>query len=337
MRESRGARYAAGERSPRPAVVLGVTGGGREPRQDGPAGAREAIRRPGCRGTAPVLEASGHEIPRHAPAADLLSGLFERPWGPSRWREATPPPRPVLCCCHVFATSANVAAPHRCPSLSVRQPLPSCLLIPGPSPGASCSPGPPRSRSFARRLSQSADVLPWWMRRSAGAHAAPCPGVLARARIRSPAGGRARAARPLGGRMRGSFGRSGGPWSLSQASLPAPPGRPICHGRHPIILPRRRGALSLLWTERGRETVLAWGGAGRPESPGDRLRPSSPRWVPLPLVAPAPRAQLPVLAFWGFRGSWGFPRGSTGKESTCNAGDPGSIPGLGRSAGEGIG
>ena len=28
---------------------------------------------------------------------------------------------------------------------------------------------------------------------------------------------------------------------------------------------------------------------------------------------------------------------SVGKESACNAGDPGSIPGLGRSAGEGIG
>ena len=28
---------------------------------------------------------------------------------------------------------------------------------------------------------------------------------------------------------------------------------------------------------------------------------------------------------------------SVGKESSCNAGDPGSIPGLGRSAGEGIG
>ena len=27
---------------------------------------------------------------------------------------------------------------------------------------------------------------------------------------------------------------------------------------------------------------------------------------------------------------------STGKEPTCNAGDPGSIPGLGRSPGEGI-
>ena len=33
----------------------------------------------------------------------------------------------------------------------------------------------------------------------------------------------------------------------------------------------------------------------------------------------------------------GFPDGSVGKESTCNAGDPGSIPGFGRSAGEGIG
>ena len=32
-----------------------------------------------------------------------------------------------------------------------------------------------------------------------------------------------------------------------------------------------------------------------------------------------------------------FPHSSAGKESTCNAGDPGSIPGLGRSAGEGIG
>ena len=35
----------------------------------------------------------------------------------------------------------------------------------------------------------------------------------------------------------------------------------------------------------------------------------------------------------GFRG---FPDSSVGKESACNAGDPGLIPGLGRSAGEGI-
>ena len=32
-----------------------------------------------------------------------------------------------------------------------------------------------------------------------------------------------------------------------------------------------------------------------------------------------------------------FPSGSAGKESTCNAGDPGSIPRLGRSPGEGTG
>ena len=34
---------------------------------------------------------------------------------------------------------------------------------------------------------------------------------------------------------------------------------------------------------------------------------------------------------------WGFPGSSAGKESTCNAGDPSSITGLGRSPGEGIG
>ena len=34
---------------------------------------------------------------------------------------------------------------------------------------------------------------------------------------------------------------------------------------------------------------------------------------------------------------FGFPDSSVGKESPCNAGDPGSISGLGRSPGEGIG
>ena len=37
-----------------------------------------------------------------------------------------------------------------------------------------------------------------------------------------------------------------------------------------------------------------------------------------------------MLYFWAFSGS------SAGKESTCNAGDPSSIPGSGRSPGEGI-
>ena len=34
------------------------------------------------------------------------------------------------------------------------------------------------------------------------------------------------------------------------------------------------------------------------------------------------------------RACMGFPGGSDGKESACNAGDLGSIPGLGRSPGE---
>ena len=36
-----------------------------------------------------------------------------------------------------------------------------------------------------------------------------------------------------------------------------------------------------------------------------------------------------------FRPSGGFPGGSAGKESACNVGDLGSIPGLGGSPGEG--
>ena len=39
----------------------------------------------------------------------------------------------------------------------------------------------------------------------------------------------------------------------------------------------------------------------------------------------------------GFIYRWGFPDSSVGKESICNAVDPGLIPGLGGSAGEGIG
>ena len=34
---------------------------------------------------------------------------------------------------------------------------------------------------------------------------------------------------------------------------------------------------------------------------------------------------------------WGFPDSLVAEESTCNAGDPGSIPGWGRSSGEGVG
>ena len=40
---------------------------------------------------------------------------------------------------------------------------------------------------------------------------------------------------------------------------------------------------------------------------------------------------MPTLVFLG------FPCGSASKESTCNVGDPGSIPGSGRSPGDGKG
>ena len=46
---------------------------------------------------------------------------------------------------------------------------------------------------------------------------------------------------------------------------------------------------------------------------------------------PWSRDRLPTLVFLG------FPCGSAGKESTCRAGDLGSIPGLGRSPGKGKG
>ena len=44
-----------------------------------------------------------------------------------------------------------------------------------------------------------------------------------------------------------------------------------------------------------------------------------------------------VFLIWPTSSSLGFPGGSVGKESTCNAEDLGSIPGLGKSPGEGKG
>ena len=48
-------------------------------------------------------------------------------------------------------------------------------------------------------------------------------------------------------------------------------------------------------------------------------------------MIPWRRDRLPTPVFWG------FPCGSAGKDSTCNSGDLGSIPGLGKSPGEGKG
>ena len=56
------------------------------------------------------------------------------------------------------------------------------------------------------------------------------------------------------------------------------------------------------------------------------------RWWIRALKTILPELELRLLLYLK-----GFPGDSAGKESTCNAGDLGSIPGLGRSPGEGKG
>ena len=67
-------------------------------------------------------------------------------------------------------------------------------------------------------------------------------------------------------------------------------------------------------------------------------------WVPLhncPLEGPQTLCSHSLLALFLRRilcqALWGFPGGSDGKESACNVGDQGLIPGLGRSLGKGGG
>ena len=62
---------------------------------------------------------------------------------------------------------------------------------------------------------------------------------------------------------------------------------------------------------------------------------------PLRTSFSASRFHVLYFHYWLVKGSFilyrGFPDSSVGKETVCNAGDPGLIPGLGRSAGEGKG
>ena len=45
-------------------------------------------------------------------------------------------------------------------------------------------------------------------------------------------------------------------------------------------------------------------------------------------------SKIVYMFYWQLILLWGFPGGLDGKESACSVGDPGSIPGLGRSPGE---
>ena len=57
------------------------------------------------------------------------------------------------------------------------------------------------------------------------------------------------------------------------------------------------------------------------------------QWHPTPVLLPGKShgwRSLVDHSPWGRKNVWGFPGGSDSKETACNAGDPGSIPGSGR-------
>ena len=62
----------------------------------------------------------------------------------------------------------------------------------------------------------------------------------------------------------------------------------------------------------------------------------SPKWL-VSLFVCEEMTNTPILNNGLLLDCWGFPGSSAGKESTCNAGDPGLISGLGSSPGKGIG
>ena len=89
--------------------------------------------------------------------------------------------------------------------------------------------------------------------------------------------------------------------------------------------------MSLIADYRKRE--LSWSGTVPPSQIGDLQR---YKWAHFTSRSVVTQETLSLMC--GHLGVWsGFPHSLVGKESTCKAGDPGSIPGLGRSTGEGIG
>lgn len=114
-------------------VFSGASGGSgcwwwwaRAPR-GGPMGVRKGRRRPGCQGTAPLLEAPGSEIPWRDAEAASLPGRCERLPGPSLSLAAAPPPPSVLYLlprlCHRGLRGHTLLVPR-----------PSRPLIPGAAP-----------------------------------------------------------------------------------------------------------------------------------------------------------------------------------------------------------
>ena len=90
--------------------------------------------------------------------------------------------------------------------------------------------------------------------------------------------------------------------------------------------------------------VSLWGGSKTSGGSGGRVclqcgRPGFDPWVKLFHVSVARNREdklIPHKYIKTYLFAQGFPGDSVSRESTCNAGDPGSIPGWGRSPGEGM-
>ena len=80
-------------------------------------------------------------------------------------------------------------------------------------------------------------------------------------------------------------------------------------------------------------SVLAWRIPGTRE-PGGLPSMGSHSQTRLKRLSSSSSSSSPTLGLC-IRGTMGFPGGSAGKESACNVGNLGSIPGMGRSPGEG--
>ena len=78
-------------------------------------------------------------------------------------------------------------------------------------------------------------------------------------------------------------------------------------------------------------------GRHRGVSDSESLEPQAPHCQASAPGIPGERLNPQVCPFYLEASNSIFPGGSAGKESACNAGDLGSIPGLGRSPGEGNG
>ena len=101
-----------------------------------------------------------------------------------------------------------------------------------------------------------------------------------------------------------------------------------------------KGNFLVVWFSRKTKALGAWLPTAS-KRPPVFVRWCCPEHCKEVLASPVIPFPLLLVHLWSFCGQvwlcWGFPGGSDGKESACNVGDLGSIPGSGRSPGGGHG